>query len=51
VLSVLSAGTGGTIDLNDLGVKNVSGILSSLSRKADAAVTYNDLATEVLSFF
>ena len=43
VLSVLAAGKGGTIDMDDLGLKN----RSSLKRKADSATTYNDLMVEV----
>jgi hypothetical protein len=51
VMSILAAGKGGAIDLDDLGVKNVSGTLSNLSRKAGAATTYNDLMVEVLPFY
>jgi len=43
VLSVLAAGKGGTIDMDDLGLKKSSG----LKRKADSATTYNDLMVEV----
>lgn len=43
VLSVLAAGKGGAIDLNDLGLKDSYG----LKRKADSATTYNDLMIEV----
>lgn len=45
ILSVLAAGKGGPIDLDDLGLKKSSG----LKRKADSATTYNDLVIEVLS--
>jgi len=45
VLFVLSAGHGGTIDMDDLGLKKSY----SLKRKADSATTYNDLMVEVLS--
>lgn len=43
VLTVLSAGKGGDIDLNDLGLKESSG----LRRKASSAGNYNDLMIEV----
>jgi hypothetical protein len=43
VLTVLAAGKGGTIDVDDLGLKEYS----SLKRKADVATSYNDLLVEV----
>ena len=43
MLSVLAAGHGGAIDMNDLGLKKSYG----LKRKADSASTYNDLMIEV----
>lgn len=43
MLSVLAAGIGGAIDMDDLGLKENS----SLKRKADYATTYNDLMVEV----
>jgi len=43
VLSVLAAGKGGDVDLNDLGLKQNSG----LRRKAQSCETYNDLMVEV----
>jgi hypothetical protein len=45
VLTVLAAGYGGPIDVDDLGLK----VNSGLKRKADAATTYNDLFVEVCS--
>lgn len=45
VFSVLAAGHGGPIDLDDLGLKKSYG----LKRKADSATTYNDLMVEVPS--
>ena len=42
VLTVLAAGKGGTIDVDDLGLKEYS----SLKRKADVATSYNDLFVE-----
>jgi len=45
VLTVLSAGLGRPIDVDDLGLK----VNAGLKRKADAAVTYNDLAVEELA--
>ena len=46
VLSVLSAGHGGPVDLNDLGLKRTY----SLKNAAYQGITYNDLALEVRSF-
>jgi len=43
VLTVLAAGKGGAIDLEDLGLKKNA----SIKRKADSATTYNDLIVEV----
>jgi hypothetical protein len=43
VLTVLSAGQNGILDLDDLGVK----VNYGLKRKADAATSYNDLTVEV----
>jgi hypothetical protein len=43
VLTVLAAGKGGTIDIDDLGLKENT----SLKRKADVATAYNDLFVEV----
>lgn len=48
VISVFSAGKGGAIDLDDLDVKNVSGTMSTIARKASVSGTYNDLIVEVL---
>jgi hypothetical protein len=42
VLSVLAAGYGGAIDVNNLNLSN-----AGLKRKADSATTYNDLMIEV----
>jgi NAD(P)-dependent dehydrogenase (short-subunit alcohol dehydrogenase family) len=42
VLSVLAAGHGGAIDVNNLNLSN-----AGLKRKADSATTYNDLMIEV----
>jgi hypothetical protein len=42
VLSVLGAGSGGTIDVNNLGLSN-----AGLKRKADSSTTYTDLMIEV----
>lgn len=42
VISVLAAGFGGAIDVNNLNLSN-----ASLKRKADYATTYNDLMIEV----
>jgi len=49
VLTVLAAGKGGEIDMDDLGLKKSA----SLKRKADCATTYNDLMVEVseLTYF
>jgi hypothetical protein len=47
VFSVLAAGQGGAIDLDDLDLKKNGG----LKRKADSATTYNDLMIEVSSPF
>jgi hypothetical protein len=47
VLSVLAAGYGGPIDMDDLGLKKSYG----LKRKADSATTYNDLMVEVFFFY
>jgi hypothetical protein len=44
VLTVLSAGLGGPIDVDDLGLKE--GV--SLKRKADYTGTYNDMMVEVI---
>jgi len=43
VLTVLAAGKGGPIDMNDLGLKSGA----SLKRNADYSTTYNDLMVEV----
>ena len=45
VLTVLAAGKGGTIDVDDLGLKEYS----TLKRNADVATSYNDLVVEVNS--
>ena len=49
-LSVMGAGKGGPIDLDDLGLKTGSSIFK-VKRKSDSGTTYNDLMTEVLIFF
>ena len=46
VLTVLAAGKGGSIDVDDLSNKEKA----SLVNKADYATTYNDLMVEVTSF-
>lgn len=46
MLSVLAAGKGGTIDMDDLGLKENP----SLKKKADYATTYNDLMVEVSAY-
>jgi hypothetical protein len=43
VMTVLAAGKGGPIDMDDLGLKNGAG----LKRNADVTTTYNDLMVEV----
>ena len=45
MMSVLGAGHGGAIDMDDLGLKTSS----SIKRKADSATTYNDLMMEELA--
>jgi hypothetical protein len=47
VLTVLAAGLGGDIDINDLTRKKGS----SLKQKADTATSYNDLMVEVAAPF
>jgi len=47
LLTVLAAGKGGPINMDDLGLKQSS----SLKRKADCAATYNDLMVEVFPTF
>jgi hypothetical protein len=47
VLSVLSAGQNGAIDLDDLGLKKSP----SIKRKADSATAYNDMMVEVCIYF
>jgi hypothetical protein len=44
LLTVLAAGKGGAIDMDDLDLKKSA----SVKRKADCATTYNDLMVEVL---
>jgi NAD(P)-dependent dehydrogenase (short-subunit alcohol dehydrogenase family) len=46
LLTVLAAGRGGSIDVDDLANKEKA----SLSNKADYATTYNDLMVEVIRF-
>jgi hypothetical protein len=47
LLTVLSAGSGGAIDLDDMDLQKNP----SLKKKADFCITYNDLMVEVRTMF